>query len=248
MDFVQRKVNNLGSKVATFPYIETIGRALFSSSFFFSAWHDYMELSSNWEGAQDYWRPKFGYSGDQIKHLMAISIIVKTLGGLIFIYGSFFGAFLLLLHQFIVTMIHHDFYSHRVDIEQFGLLYLKFKRVSNNMYLSFSATLVSFKSHFFFSNPVGLFVKILNETVSYDTVNNFYKSNFDEQHVENVISKFRELTDQAATNSSLFGHAEFVQHLLSFIKGLAVVGALLFFLTMKHKLNKAKKESKVKTD
>ncbi|CAN6918551.1 unnamed protein product [Brassica oleracea] len=184
MDFVQRKVNNLGSKVATFPYIETIGRALFSSSFFFSAWHDYMELSSNWEGAQDYWRLKFGYSGDQIKHLMAISITVKTLGGLVFIYGSFFGAFLLLLHQFIVTMIHHDFYTHRVDIEQFGLLYLKLKR----------------------------------------------------------------LTDQAATNSSLFGHAEFVQHLLSFIKGLAVVGALLFFLTMKHKLNKAKKESKVKTD
>ncbi|KAJ4887174.1 HR-like lesion-inducing protein-related [Raphanus sativus] len=217
MDFVQRKVNNLGSKVATFPYVETIGRALFSSSFFFSAWHDYMELSSNWEGAEDYWRPKFGYSGDQIKHLMAISIIVKTLGGLIFIYGSFFGAFLLLLHQGIITMIHHDFYSHRVDIEQFGLLYLKFKR-------------------------------ILNETVSYETVNNFYKSNFDEQHVENVISKFRELTDQAATNSSLFGHNEFVQHLLSFIKGLAVVGALLFFLTMKHKLNKAKKESKVKTD
>lgn len=56
-----------------------------------------MELSSNWEGAEDYWRPKFGYSGDQIKHLMAISIIVKTLGGLIFIYGSFFGAFLLVL-------------------------------------------------------------------------------------------------------------------------------------------------------
>ncbi|KAF2586345.1 hypothetical protein F2Q70_00036664 [Brassica cretica] len=185
--------------------------------FFIFVIFSYMELSSNWEGAQDYWRLKFGYSGDQIKHLMAISITVKTLGGLVFIYGSFFGAFLLLLHQFIVTMIHHDFYSHRVDIEQFGLLYLKLKR-------------------------------ILNETVSYDTVNNFYKSNFDEQHVENVISKFRELTDQAATNSSLFGHAEFVQHLLSFIKGLAVVGALLFFLTMKHKLNKAKKESKVKTD
>ena len=54
-----------------------------------------MELSSNWEGAQDYSRPKFGYSGDQIKHLMAVSIMVKTLGGLIFIYGSLFGAFLL---------------------------------------------------------------------------------------------------------------------------------------------------------
>ena len=54
-----------------------------------------MELRSNWEGTEDYWTPKLGYSGDQIKHLMAVSIIVKTLGGIIFIYGSFFGAFLL---------------------------------------------------------------------------------------------------------------------------------------------------------
>ncbi|CAH2052959.1 unnamed protein product [Thlaspi arvense] len=217
MDYVQRKVNNLGKKVATFPHVETIGRALFASSFFLSAWHDYMELRSNWEGAEDYWRPKFGYSGDQIKHLMAVSIIVKTLGGLIFIYGSFFGAFLLLLQQAIATMIHHDFYSHRIDTEEFGLLYLKFKRV-------------------------------LNETMSYNTANNFYKSNFDEQQVEQVISKFRELADHAVTNPALFGHNEFFRHLLSFLKALAVVGALLFFLTMKHKLNKAKKESKVKTD
>ncbi|ESQ47521.1 hypothetical protein EUTSA_v10021496mg [Eutrema salsugineum] len=217
MDFVQRKVNNLGRKVATFPHVETIGRALFASSFFLSAWHDYMELRSNWEGPADYWRPKFGYSGDQIKHLMAVSIIVKTLGGLIFIYGSFFGAFLLLLHQGIATMIHHDFYNHRIDTVEFGLLYLKFKT-------------------------------ILNETVSYDAAHNFYKSNFDEQQIEQVISKFRELADHAVTSPALFGHNEFFRQLLSFLKALAVVGALLFFLTMKHKLNKAKKESKVKTD
>ncbi|VVA98597.1 unnamed protein product [Arabis nemorensis] len=217
MDVVQRKVNSMGRKVATFPYVETIGRALFASSFFLSAWNDYMELISNWGGPEDYWRPKFGYSGDQIKHLIAVSIIVKTLGGLIFIYGSFFGASLLILHQGIATMIHHDFYNHRVDIEEFGLLYLKFKR-------------------------------ILNETMSYDTANNFYKSNFDEQHIEEVISKFRELGNHAATHSSLFGHNEFFMDLLSFIKGLAIVGALLFFVDMKHRLDKAKKQSKVKTE
>ncbi|WZZ03738.1 hypothetical protein YC2023_089659 [Brassica napus] len=176
-----------------------------------------MELRSNWEGTEDYWRPKLGYSGDQIKHLMAVSIIVKTLGGLIFIYGSFFGAFLLLLQQGIATMIHHDFYNHRIDVEELGLFYLKFKRV-------------------------------LNETMSYDAAHNLYKSNFDEQQIEQAVSKFRELADHAVTNPALFGGNEFFRRLLSFIKALAIVGALLFFVTMKHKLSKAKKESKVKTD
>ncbi|WZZ43179.1 hypothetical protein YC2023_039438 [Brassica napus] len=124
MDFVQRKVNSLGRKVATFPHVETIGRTLFASSFFPSAWHE----------------PKFGYSGDQIKHLMAVSIMVKTLGELIFIYGSLFGAFLLLLHQGIATTIHHDFYNQRIDTEEFGLLYIKFKRVITMYIASFSNT------------------------------------------------------------------------------------------------------------
>ncbi|KAL1192724.1 hypothetical protein V5N11_004840 [Cardamine amara subsp. amara] len=217
MDVVQRKVNNLGRKVASFPYVETIGRALFASSFFLSAWHDYMELRSNWEGTEDYWRPKFGYSGEQIKHLMTVSIIVRTLGGLIFIYGSFFGAFLLLIYQGIATMIHHDFYNHRIDTEEFGLLYIKFKR-------------------------------ILNETVSYEAAYNFYKSDFDQQQIEQVKSKFQELADHAVTNPALFGRKDFVRQILSFIKALAVIGALLFFVAMKHKLNKAKKQSKVKTD
>ncbi|CAN8258395.1 unnamed protein product [Cochlearia groenlandica] len=217
MDFVQRKVNNLGRKVATFPHVETIGRTLFASSFFLSAFNDYMEVRSNWEGGEDYWRPKLGYSGDQIKHLMTISIIMKIFGGLIFIYGSFFGAFLLLLHQGIITMIHFDFYNHSVDIAEFGLAYHKFKM-------------------------------LMNETLSYDTAHDIYKSNFDEQKIEEIISKFRDLKDDTAIRSALFGHNEFVGNLLSFIKGLAVVGALLFFLVMQHKLNKAKKGSKVKTD
>ncbi|KAL0799520.1 hypothetical protein Bca101_054695 [Brassica carinata] len=147
---------------------------------------------------------------------MAVSIIVTTLGGLIFIYGSFFGAFLLLLHQGIATTIHHDFYNQRIDTEEFGLLYIKFKR-------------------------------ILNETI-YDAAQNLYNSKFGEHQIKQTISKFRELADHAVTNPALFGRSEFSRRLLSFIKALAVVGALLFFMTMKHKLNKAKKESKVKTD
>ncbi|XP_013731773.1 uncharacterized protein LOC106435431 isoform X2 [Brassica napus] len=145
--------------------------------------HSLPHPSSPLLGMKDYWRPKFGYSGDQIKHLMAVSIMVKTLGELIFIYGSLFGAFLL----------------------------------------------------------------ILNETI-YDGAQNLYNSNFDEQQIEQTISKFRELADHAVTNPALFGRDEFFRRLLRFIKALAVVGALLFFVTMKHKLNNSKKEFKVKTD
>ncbi|CAF2128544.1 unnamed protein product [Brassica napus] len=187
MDFVQRKVNSLGRKVATFPHVETIGRTLFASSFFLSAWHEGL-----------------------------LETEVRTLGGLIFICGSFFGAFFLLLHQGIATTIHHDFYNQRIDTEEFGLLYIKFKR-------------------------------ILKETI-YEGAQNLYNSNFDEQHIKQTISKFRELADHAVTNPALFGRDEFFRRLLRFIKALAVVGALLFFVTMKHKLNNSKKESKVKTD
>lgn len=67
-----------------------------------------MKLIANWKGTENYWSPKFGYSGDQIKHLMTVSIIVRTLGGLIFIYGSFSGAFLLvqiLNYSYMILML-----------------------------------------------------------------------------------------------------------------------------------------------
>lgn len=142
---------------------------------------------------------------------------------------------------------------------------------------SFSAINFSFKSHFFpcFVSWFVFFVQVLNETMSYDAAHNLYKSNFDEQQIEQAVSKFREvrflrpmctdfrlriflrteynvrfvqLADHAVTNPALFGGNEFFRRLLSFIKALAIVGALLFFVTMKHKPSKAKKESKVKTD
>lgn len=142
---------------------------------------------------------------------------------------------------------------------------------------SFSAINFFFQVSFFslFCLLVCFFVQVLNETMSYDAAHNLYKSNFDEQQIEQAVSKFREvrflrpmctnfrlriflrteynvrfvqLADHAVTNPALFGGNEFFRRLLSFIKALAIVGALLFFVTMKHKLSKAKKESKVKTD
>ncbi|XP_010532628.1 PREDICTED: uncharacterized protein LOC104808614 [Tarenaya hassleriana] len=217
MDVVQRKVNKYGRKIASLPHIAIVGRTLFTSSFFLSAWNDYIELSSNWEAADDYWRPRFGYSVDQVKHLVAVSIVVKILGGLTFVYGSYFGAILLLLYQSVAIPILHDFYNHRFQTEEFGLLYLKFKRV-------------------------------VNETVSYETAYNYYKSDFSDQELAKVGSKFRELVDHAVTSPALFGQNEFNSRFIRFLQGSAIVGALLFYVALKHKLDRVKTDAKVKTD
>lgn len=51
---------------------------------------------------------------------------MKGLGGLLFIFGSSLGAYLLLLHQAIVTPILYDFYNYDVDKTEFAQLFVKF--------------------------------------------------------------------------------------------------------------------------
>ncbi|RVW67084.1 hypothetical protein CK203_063178 [Vitis vinifera] len=62
----------------------------------------------------------------EIKNLVAASIALKGLGGLLFIFGSSLGAHLLLLHQAIVIPILYDFYNYDVDKKEFVVLFLKF--------------------------------------------------------------------------------------------------------------------------
>ncbi|KAK6925358.1 HR-like lesion-inducer, partial [Dillenia turbinata] len=57
-----------------------------------------------------------------IKHLVAITIALKDLGGLIFIFGSSLGALLLVF----VTPITYDFYNYNADKKEFAQLFVKF--------------------------------------------------------------------------------------------------------------------------
>ncbi|KAA8548781.1 hypothetical protein F0562_000465 [Nyssa sinensis] len=62
----------------------------------------------------------------EIKYLVAAAIAMKGIGGLLFIFGSTLGAYLLLLHQVIVTPILYDFYNYDVDKREFTQLFVKF--------------------------------------------------------------------------------------------------------------------------
>ncbi|KAL9271352.1 Coatomer subunit zeta-2-like protein [Drosera capensis] len=62
----------------------------------------------------------------EIKHLVAGTIVLKGVGSLLFIFGSSLGAYLLLIHQAIVTPILYDFYNHDADKKEHALLFVKF--------------------------------------------------------------------------------------------------------------------------
>lgn len=62
----------------------------------------------------------------EIKLAVAAAIGLKGLGGLLFIFGSYLGAYLLLLHQAIFIPILYDFYNYDVDKTEFAQLFVKF--------------------------------------------------------------------------------------------------------------------------
>ncbi len=120
-------------------FISFLGRVLFVSVFVLSAWQEFNEYGVDGGPAAKSLHPKFGvfskhvltHTGLQvpdfeIKLLVAGAIALKGLGGLLFIFGSSLGAYLLLLHQAIATPILYDFYNYDTDKKEFAVLFVKF--------------------------------------------------------------------------------------------------------------------------
>ncbi|KAL1351632.1 hypothetical protein HN51_015527 [Arachis hypogaea] len=123
-----------------------LGRVLFASVFILSAYQQFNEYGVDGGPAAKALRPKidtFIYRvqsqvGIQlpeidVKFVVAGAIALKGLGGLLFIFGSSFGAFLLLLHQLVATPIQYDFYNYESEDKEFTQLFVKF---TQNMALS----------------------------------------------------------------------------------------------------------------
>ncbi|KAG9441482.1 hypothetical protein H6P81_017336 [Aristolochia fimbriata] len=115
------------------------GRVLFASVFILSAWQEFNEFGSDGGPAVKIWSPKFesftnhvtrsvGFQLPEveIKHIVATAIALKGLGGVLFIFGSTFGAYLLVLHLLLSTPILYDFYNYDIEKQEFSLLFLKF--------------------------------------------------------------------------------------------------------------------------
>ncbi|KAL6343658.1 hypothetical protein AAG906_025023 [Vitis piasezkii] len=120
-------------------FVSFVGRVLFASVFILSAWQEFNEFGVDGGPAAESLAPKLDVFSKhvsanvgvqvpevEIKNLVAASIALKGLGGLLFIFGSSLGAHLLLLHQAIVIPILYDFYNYDVDKKEFVVLFLKF--------------------------------------------------------------------------------------------------------------------------
>ncbi|OAY28069.1 uncharacterized protein LOC110601731 [Manihot esculenta] len=120
-------------------FVSFVGRVLFASVFILSAWQEFNEFGIDGGPAAKTFAPKFkvfsrhvsSHTGFQVppvemKHAVAAAIAVKGVGSLLFIFGSSLGAYLLLVHQAIVTPILYDFYNYDADKKEFNQLFMKF--------------------------------------------------------------------------------------------------------------------------
>ncbi|KAK9146425.1 hypothetical protein Sjap_006328 [Stephania japonica] len=120
-------------------FISFAGRVLFASVFILAAWQEFNDFGVDGGPAAKVLRPKVNVLTNhitskagvhvpeiQIKHIVAASIALKGIGGVLFIFGSSLGAYLLILHQTIITPVLYDFYNYDVEKKEFVQLLFKF--------------------------------------------------------------------------------------------------------------------------
>ncbi|KAL9225199.1 hypothetical protein vseg_001148 [Gypsophila vaccaria] len=118
-------------------FISFMGRVLFSSIFILSAWQMFHEYGVDGGPAAKELAPKFDHFKElltsklemklpeiEVKQLVAASIAFKGFGGVLFVFGSSFGAYLLLLHLLFTTPFLYEFYNYGpAQPEFFSLLH-----------------------------------------------------------------------------------------------------------------------------
>ncbi|KAK3024885.1 hypothetical protein RJ639_044022 [Escallonia herrerae] len=120
-------------------FFSFLGRVLFASLFILSAWQMYNEFGVDGGSAakevapklvvvQRFITSKFGEGGPNIdvRHFVAASIVLKGLGGILFVFGSSFGAYLLLYHLLYTTPLVCDFYNYSYGEPEFFALLNEF--------------------------------------------------------------------------------------------------------------------------
>ncbi|KAL0920494.1 hypothetical protein M5K25_009634 [Dendrobium thyrsiflorum] len=120
-------------------FVSFAGRVLFASVFLLSAYQEFIEFGSDGGPAAKTLRPKFNQLTKHVashlglvaphidmKHVIAATIALKGLGGLLFIFSSTFGAYLLLLYLAFITPIVYDFYNFDIERAEFVQLFIKF--------------------------------------------------------------------------------------------------------------------------
>ncbi|KAM0942013.1 putative HR-like lesion-inducer [Dioscorea sansibarensis] len=126
-------------------FVSFAGRVLFASVFILSAYQDvvlwiwFNDFGVDGGPAAKALRPKYslfinhvtshlGVNVPEIemRHVIAATITLKGLGGLLFIFSSSFGAYLLLLYLAFITPVVYDFYNYDIEKPEFVQLFVKF--------------------------------------------------------------------------------------------------------------------------
>ncbi|RLM74057.1 uncharacterized protein C2845_PM15G02700 [Panicum miliaceum] len=123
-------------------FISFVGRVLFASLFLLSAYQEFIEFGNDGGPAAKALKPKFnlfikqvskntglGVPHIDIKTVIAATMFLKGFGGLLFIFSSSFGAFLLLIYLAFITPVVYDFYNYEIESGQFVQLFFKFSQL-----------------------------------------------------------------------------------------------------------------------
>ncbi|XP_071690478.1 uncharacterized protein [Rutidosis leptorrhynchoides] len=113
-------------------FFSFLGRLLFASLFILSAWQMYNDFGDNGGPAAKELAPKIasiqrylvskigdGVPKIDVKHVVLASMALKGLGGILFIFGSTTGAYLLMYYLILMTPLLHDFYNFETDDPKF---------------------------------------------------------------------------------------------------------------------------------
>ncbi|KAE9617608.1 hypothetical protein Lal_00034935 [Lupinus albus] len=116
-------------------FFSFLGRVLFASLFILSAWQMFNEFDANGGPIAKELTPKFtavkinlssklgiGLPDFDVRQFIATIIILKGVGGLLFVFGSTLGAFLLLVLLAMTTPLRYDFYNYRPNKPEYTLL------------------------------------------------------------------------------------------------------------------------------
>lgn len=119
-------------------FVSFAGRVLFASVFLLSAYQEFTEFGADGGPAAKALRPRFNLFINhlaskglvvppvEMRHVIAATIALKGLGGLLFIFSSSFGAYLLLVYLAFISPIAYDFYNYDIEKPEFVQLFIKF--------------------------------------------------------------------------------------------------------------------------
>uniref|UniRef100_A0A6N2MDZ3 HR-like lesion-inducer n=1 Tax=Salix viminalis TaxID=40686 RepID=A0A6N2MDZ3_SALVM len=120
-------------------FFSFLGRVLFASLFILSAWQMFNEFGENGGPAVTELIPKLaifkkhlssllgvGIPDIDPSHLVAGMIVLKGLGGFLFVFGNPFGAYLLLIYLAFSSPILYDFYNYEQNESKYIILLNEF--------------------------------------------------------------------------------------------------------------------------